>query len=56
MGNVLCVGNIDGLVLTYVLGVSEFTFYPVLSLGECEFIWVVALALAAICCFSVCGH
>ena len=49
-------GNIDGLVLTYVPGVSVFTFYPILSLGGCKFIWVVALTvLAAMYCFSVCS-
>ena len=40
-------GNIDGLVLTYVPGVSVFTFYPVLSLGGCKFVWVVALTVVA---------
>ena len=31
-------GNTDGLVLTYAPGVSMFTFYPVLSLGGCQFV------------------
>jgi len=49
-------GNIDGLVLTYVCGFSVFTFYPVLSLGGCKFIWVVAFTVvAAMYCFSVCS-
>jgi len=45
---------LGGWSLAYVPGVSVFTFYPVLSLGECKFIWVVALtAVAAMYCFSV---
>ena len=49
-------GNIDSLVLTYVPGVSVFTFYPVLSLGGCKFMWAVALTVvAAMYCFFVCS-
>ena len=49
-------GNIDGLVLTYVCGFSVFTFYPVLSVGECKFVRVAALTVvAATYRFSVCS-
>jgi hypothetical protein len=42
--------------LAYVPGVSVFMFYPVLSLGGCKFIWVVALTVvAAMYSSSVCS-
>jgi hypothetical protein len=46
---------LGGWSLAYVPGVSVFMFYPILSLGGCKFIWVVALTVvAAMYCFSVC--
>ena len=42
--------------LPMFLVLGAFTFSPVLSLGGCKFIWVVALTVfAAMYCFSVCG-
>ena len=47
---------LGGWSLAYVPGVSAYTFYPILSLGGCKFIWVVALTVvAAMYCFSVCS-
>jgi len=35
---------LGGWSLAYVPGVSVFTFYPVLFLGGCKFIWVAVVA------------
>jgi len=47
---------LGGRSLAYVPGVSVFTLYPVLFLGGCKFLWVVALTVvAAKYCFCVCS-
>ena len=47
---------LGGRSLACVPGVSVFTFYPVLSMGECKFVRVAALTVvAATYRFSVCS-
>jgi len=41
--------------LAYAPGVGEIPLFPVLSLGGCKFVWVVALAVVAMYSFPVCS-
>ena len=47
-------GNINSLEFTYAPGVSVFLFFPVLSPGGCESMWVAALIVVLPCAVSLC--
>jgi len=46
--------NINRWELTYALGVSVFPFFPVLSPGGCESMWLAALTVVFLCAVSLC--
>ena len=48
-------GNINSLEFTYAPGVSVFLFFPVLSPGGCESMWVAALTVVLPCAVCVCS-
>ena len=46
--------NITSWKPTYAPGVGVFLYFPVLSAGGCEYMWVVALSVVLPCAVCVC--
>ena len=47
--------NINGWEYPYAAGVSVFKFFPVLSVGGCQSVWVVPLSVLLLCAVCVCS-